>query len=76
MIESALRPVASKNTAVRFLKVHYDEIDFNRAGVPAILAYRNHGDLFANLTGLAEIIPRDEVSAGYLESLFRAYEIM
>lgn len=46
--------------AVRFVKVHYEAIDFDIAGVPAILAYRNQGDLFANLTGILEMIPDDD----------------
>lgn len=28
--------------------------------MPAILAYRNQGDLFANMTGILEMIPDDE----------------
>jgi polysaccharide pyruvyl transferase WcaK-like protein len=42
------------------VKVHFEDIDFDNAGVPAILAYRNQGDLFANLTGILEMIPDDD----------------
>ncbi|KAL2156322.1 hypothetical protein VTH82DRAFT_1067 [Thermothelomyces myriococcoides] len=59
-IESALTPLVSTYPAVRFVKVHYEAIDFDIAGVPAILAYRNQGDLFANLTGILEMIPDDD----------------
>lgn len=59
-IESALVPLVSTYPAVRFVKVHFEDIDFDNAGVPAILAYRNQGDLFANLTGILEMIPDDD----------------
>ncbi|KAL2164286.1 hypothetical protein VTH06DRAFT_3502 [Thermothelomyces fergusii] len=59
-IESALIPLVSTYPAVRFVKVHYEDIEFDIAGVPAILAYRNQGDLFANLTGILEMIPDDD----------------
>lgn len=45
--------------AIHFIKVHYDEIEFDNAGVPAILAYKNQGDLFANLTYVIDQIPDD-----------------
>ncbi|KAK4241912.1 thioredoxin-like protein [Achaetomium macrosporum] len=59
-IESALVPLVSTYPAVRFVKVHFEDIEFDNAGVPAILAYRNQGDLFANLTGILEMIPDDD----------------
>ncbi|KAF7546593.1 hypothetical protein G7046_g9255 [Stylonectria norvegica] len=59
-IESALMPLIKNNPAIHFVKVHYEEIEFDNAAVPAILAYRNQGDLFANLTGIIEMIPDDE----------------
>ncbi|AEO68774.1 daf8c6e3-6117-41e0-b2bc-54e5fc706632 [Thermothielavioides terrestris] len=59
-IESALVPLVSAYPAVHFVKVHFEDIDFDNAGVPAILAYRNQGDLFANLTGILEMIPDDD----------------
>lgn len=40
--------------------MHYEDIEFDNAGVPAILAYRNQGDLFANLAGILEMIPDEE----------------
>ena len=50
----------AKHPTVHFVKVHYEEIEFDNAAVPSILAYRNQGDLFANLTGLVEMLPDDE----------------
>jgi hypothetical protein len=47
------------NPTIHFVKVSYDEIEFDNAGVPAILAYRNQGDLFANLTYVIDQIPED-----------------
>ncbi len=38
--------------------------------MPAILAYRNQGDLFANLTGILEMMPEeDEFDTDYLRKL-------
>lgn len=76
-IESALIPLVSKYTAIHFVKVHYEEIEFDNAGVPAVLAYRNQGDLFANLTGIIEMIPDEEsFGTGSLQSLFRKHNIL
>ncbi|KJZ76257.1 hypothetical protein HIM_04339 [Hirsutella minnesotensis 3608] len=59
-IESALQPLVRENPTIHFVKVHYEEIEFDPAAVPSLLAYRNQGDLFANLTGLIELMPDDE----------------
>ncbi|KAH6849919.1 thioredoxin-like protein [Chaetomium sp. MPI-CAGE-AT-0009] len=70
-IESALVPLVSTYRAVHFVKVHYEDVDFDNAGVPAILAYRNQGDLIANLTGILEMIPDDtDFDTDYLKKLF------
>ena len=60
MMESALRPLVAAHPYVHFVKVHYEDIEFDNAAVPTILAYRNQGDLFANLTGIIDMIPEDE----------------
>ncbi|KAI1637696.1 thioredoxin-like protein [Biscogniauxia mediterranea] len=60
LVESALRPLVSAHNQVHFVKVHYEDIEFDNAAVPTLLAYRNQGDLFANLTGIIEMIPEDE----------------
>jgi len=59
VIESALSSLVPANPTIHFVKVSYDEIEFDNAGVPAILAYRNQGDLFANLTYVVDQIPED-----------------
>lgn len=62
---------------VHFVKVDYEEIDFDNAGVPAILAYKNRGDLFANLTGLIEMIPDDvEFNSSAIEQLLHDSQIL
>jgi hypothetical protein len=39
--------------------------------VPAILAYRNQGDLFSNLTGLIEMMPDDgDFTSDSLKKIF------
>ncbi|KAI0512770.1 thioredoxin-like protein [Xylaria bambusicola] len=60
MMESALRPLVSAYPYIHFVKVHYEDIEFDNAAVPTILGYRNQGDLFANLTGIIDMIPEDE----------------
>ncbi|KAJ2893029.1 hypothetical protein MKZ38_009122 [Zalerion maritima] len=77
VIESAIRPLVSQNSTVHFVKVHYEAIEFDNAGVPAILAYRNQGDLFANLTGLVEMIPDEEYfDSSSLETILRKQHIL
>ncbi|EGS20823.1 putative phosducin protein [Thermochaetoides thermophila DSM 1495] len=71
MIEAALSPLVRAYPAVHFVKVHYLDLEFEPAGVPAILAYRNQGDLFVNLTGILELIPdEDEFDTDALKKLF------
>jgi len=55
-----MRPLVSAHPEVHFVKVHYEDIEFDNAAVPTLLAYRNQGDLFANMTGLIDMIPDDE----------------
>ena len=62
---------------VHFVKVHYEDIEFDNAAVPAILAYQNQGDLFANLTGIIEMIPDDEdFGSESLRKLFQKHKII
>lgn len=74
--------MVSAYPAVHFVKVHYDDIEFDNAAVPAILAYRNQGDLFANLTGLIEMLPGDDkddddaFSSENLQKLLRSKDIL
>jgi hypothetical protein len=48
------------NPTVHFVKVHYEDIEFDPAAVPSLLAYHNQGDLFANMTGLIEMMPDED----------------
>ena len=57
--------------------MHFEDIEFDNAGVPAILAYRNQGDLFANLTGILEMMPdEDDFDTDYLRKLFAKQGIL
>lgn len=70
-------PMVHSNPHIHFVKVHYEEIEFDNAAVPAILAYRNQGDLFANLTGIIEMIPDDDsFGTASLKTLFQRYGIL
>ncbi|CAG7560350.1 unnamed protein product [Fusarium equiseti] len=76
-IEHALLPIVKSNPEVHFVKVHYEEIEFDNAAVPAMLGYRNQGDLFANLTGLIEMIPDDEsFGTSSLKQLLQKHTIL
>ena len=61
VIETALTPLVTIHPEVHFVKVHYDDIEFDNAGVPAILAYKKQGELFANLTYIIDQIPDDTI---------------
>lgn len=70
-------PMVKANPHVHFVKVHYEDIEFDNAAVPAILAYRNQGDLFANLTGIIEMIPDDEsFGTASLKHLFQRHGVL
>ncbi|RCI07574.1 hypothetical protein L249_1592, partial [Ophiocordyceps polyrhachis-furcata BCC 54312] len=73
-IESALLPLVKGNPTVHFVKVHYDDIEFDPAAVPSLLAYRNQGDLFANLTGLIEMMPDDGTRS--LRQLLQNHQVL
>lgn len=65
------------NPFVHFVKVHYEDIEFDNAAVPTILAYRNQGDLFANLTGIIDMIPEEEeFDTNALRRLFEKHGIL
>ena len=76
-IEKALVPLVGNHPTAHFVKVHYEDIEFDNAGVPAILAYKNQGDLIANLTGLMEMIPEeDDFGSDSLRRLFQRHHIL
>lgn len=76
-IESALLPLVRQNPTIHFVKVHYEDIEFDNAAVPAILAYRNQGDLFANLTGIIEMMPDDEsFGTDSLKRIFQKHTVL
>lgn len=77
IIESALRPMVSAYPTIHFVKVHYEDIEFDNAAVPTILAYRNQGDLVANLTGIIDMIPEDEdFDTDSLQQIFKKQHVM
>ncbi|KAE9581631.1 Phosducin-like protein [Colletotrichum fructicola] len=76
-IEHAMMPLVSQHSTIHFVKVHYLDIEFDNAAVPSILAYRNQGDMFANLTGIIEMIPDDEAfGTDTLARLFEKHSIL
>ncbi|KAG6023031.1 hypothetical protein E4U41_002099 [Claviceps citrina] len=76
-IESALLPLVKANDTIRFVKVHYLDIELDNAAVPALLAYHNQGDLFANLTGIIEMMPdEDSYSTTSLKALLQKHHVL
>ncbi|KJZ68572.1 hypothetical protein HIM_12034 [Hirsutella minnesotensis 3608] len=76
-IESALLPLVKEYPTIRFVQVHYDEIEFDPAAVPSLLAYRNQGDLFAHLTEIIKIISGDEpFSSNSLKTVLSSYNVI
>ncbi|KAG5993243.1 hypothetical protein E4U52_002113 [Claviceps spartinae] len=76
-VESALLPLVSLYPTVHFVKVLYLDIEVDNAAVPAILAYHNQGDLFANLTGIIEMMPDEEsYSTASLKALLQKYQVL
>ncbi|KAG9242959.1 thioredoxin-like protein [Calycina marina] len=77
VITDALIPLVSANPTVHFVKVHYEDIEFDNAGVPAILAYKNQGDLFANLTYIIDQIPDNtEFDTAALRDVLKKHNIL
>ncbi|KAN0110487.1 putative Phosducin-like protein [Hyaloscypha variabilis] len=77
VISDALSPLVPTHPAVHFVRVHYADIEFDNAGVPAILAYKNQGDLFANLTYIIDQIPDDTLfDTRALENILRKHKIL
>lgn len=76
-IEDALAPIVRANPTTHFVKVHYDDIEFDPAAVPALLAYRNQGDLVANLTGIIEMMPDDDsFDSGSLKRILQQHRVL
>jgi len=62
---------------IHFVRVHYADIEFDNAGVPAVLAYKNQGELFANLTYIIDQIPEDtNFDTRALEGILRKNKIL
>ncbi|KAG5960585.1 hypothetical protein E4U56_004253 [Claviceps arundinis] len=76
-VESALLPLVRLYPTVHFVKVLYLDIEVDNAAVPAILAYHNQGDLFANLTGIIEMMPDEEsYSTASLKALLQKHQVL
>lgn len=77
VISDALTPLVPTHPAIHFVRVHYEDIEFDNAGVPAILAYKNQGDLFANLTYIIDQIPDDTLfDTRALENILRKHQVL
>lgn len=69
MVEDCVRDLARQHKNTRFVRLHYEEAEFQAAGVPAILAYRG-GDKIADMVPVMEEMPDDaDLSPAALESV-------
>jgi hypothetical protein len=76
-ISDALTPLVPTHPSIHFVRVHYEDIEFDNAGVPAILAYKNQGDLFANLTYIIDQIPEETLfDTRALETILRKHQVL
>ncbi|ODA77076.1 hypothetical protein RJ55_07594 [Drechmeria coniospora] len=76
-IEEAILPLVRDHPTIHFVKVHYDDIEFDPAAVPSLLAYQNQGDLFANLTGIIEMMPNDDTfGSDALAKILRQHKVL
>jgi hypothetical protein len=63
--------MAPQHPATRFVKLHYLEAEFEPAGLPALLAYRD-GNKFAGFIPVSDEIPdHEELSAKSLTALLQ-----
>lgn len=76
MAYDALVPIVSQNPTVRFVRIDFKDIEFDNAGVPAILAYKDQGNLFVNLTSLFEHIPGNHIDTCVMESMLKKFKIL
>ena len=58
-VEGCVRLLAATHATTRFVKLNYEDAEMERAGVPALLAYRG-GEKFAGLVPVIDEIPEEE----------------
>lgn len=70
LVEDYMKTIAKENDSVRFVKLHYEDAEFESVGVPAVLAYKN-AEKFAGLVPMLDELPEDsELSLVSLVTLF------
>ncbi|KAK9375150.1 uncharacterized protein V1513DRAFT_443884 [Lipomyces chichibuensis] len=73
MISSLLSQIAQQYITVNFIRMHYLETEMDKVGIPAILAYKNHGDqIIANIARVVdELPPISGLTAATLENVLK-----
>ncbi|KAK9361181.1 hypothetical protein V1504DRAFT_452265 [Lipomyces starkeyi] len=73
MISSLLSQIAQRYITINFIRMHYLETEMDKVGIPAILAYKNHGDqIIANIARVVdELPPISGLTAAALESVLK-----
>ncbi|KAK9329686.1 hypothetical protein V1520DRAFT_342481 [Lipomyces starkeyi] len=73
MISSLLSQIAQQYITINFIRMHYLETEMDKVGIPAILAYKNHGDqIIANIARVVdELPPISGLTAATLESVLK-----
>ncbi|KAL4968835.1 phosducin family protein [Aspergillus stella-maris] len=71
LVEDCLHAIASRNRAVRFIKLHHEIAEMDTISPPALLAYRG-GDVFATIVDIPQQIPKGRsCSADSLEDVLK-----
>ncbi|CAG8554369.1 1894_t:CDS:2 [Ambispora gerdemannii] len=73
-LNECLVHLARKYACVKFLRVLAHELDFDPAGLPAILAYKN-GNLIANLVKITEEFDKPDFDSNIVEQVLLRNEV-
>ncbi|KAI9687873.1 MAG: hypothetical protein M1822_001954 [Bathelium mastoideum] len=76
LVEDCVRVLAAAHATTRFVKLGWEDAEMERAGVPALLAYRG-GEKFAGLVPVIEEIPEEEeLDVQSLEAAMKRHQIL
>ncbi|KAJ8101197.1 hypothetical protein POJ06DRAFT_250728 [Lipomyces tetrasporus] len=73
MISALLSQIAQQYITISFVQMHYSETEMDKVGIPAILAYTDHGDrIVANIARVVdELPPTSRLEVANLESVLK-----
>ncbi|KAK9319901.1 hypothetical protein V1517DRAFT_356804 [Lipomyces orientalis] len=73
MISALLSQIAQQYITINFIQMHYSETEMDKVGIPAILAYTDHGDrIVANIARVVDELPAtSRLEVANLESVLK-----